>query len=157
MWWQLGTYEANVVVVDGVVVTWYHHRSWRRLTRDAWILTHVTVVPCFLYISRPSDTKGNILNDQCYCERVHTEDLRRMFLSKIMVYSLDVEKDISLLAENRPDVTDSHRGVIHLIPLTIACLRNTTEEMAALNIFAKNNHRFYTSYISNVYFSQLLN
>lgn len=87
VWWQLGTYEANVVVVDGVVVTWYHHRSWRRLTRDAWILTHVTVVPCFLYIS-----------------------------------GLDVEKDVSLLAENRPDVTDSHRGVIHLIPLTIACL-----------------------------------
>lgn len=39
-----------------------------------------------------------------------------------MVYSLDVEENIGLLVENRPDVTDRHRGVVHLIPLTIARL-----------------------------------
>lgn len=69
VWWQLGTYEANVVVVDGGVDAWYHHRSWRRLTRDAWGMVHVAVVPRFLHITGPCDTKelalGNILNDQC--------------------------------------------------------------------------------------------
>lgn len=53
-----------------------------------------------------------------------------------MVYSLDVEKDIGLLVENRPDVTDRHRGVIHLIPLPIACLGDTTEQVAGCYIFA---------------------
>ena len=43
-----------------------------------------------------------------------------------MDYSLDVEKDVGLLVEDRPDVTDRHRGVVHLIPLPIARLGNTT-------------------------------
>lgn len=29
MRWQLGAYEANVVVVDGGVDAWDHQRSWR--------------------------------------------------------------------------------------------------------------------------------
>ena len=56
VWWQLGTYEANVVVVDGIDA-WYHHWSWRRLTRNAWIMAHVAVVPRFLHLTGPSDTK----------------------------------------------------------------------------------------------------
>lgn len=63
MWWQLGTYKANVVVVDSGVDAWYHNRSWRRLTRDAWIMAHVAVVPCFLHITGPSDTKERGLSD----------------------------------------------------------------------------------------------
>lgn len=38
------------------------------------------------------------------------------------VYSLVVEEDVGLLVENRPDVADRHRGVVHLVPLTIARL-----------------------------------
>lgn len=57
-----------------------------------------------------------------------------------MVYSLDVEKDIGLLVENRPDVSDGHRRVVHLIPLPIACLGETTEQLAGFNIFAKQGH-----------------
>lgn len=62
-----------------------------------------------------------------------------------MVYSLDVEEDVGLLVENRPDVADRHRGVVHLIPLPIACLGDTTEESAGFNIFAKQNHHCDTS------------
>ena len=51
-----------------------------------------------------------------------------------MVYSLDVEKDIGLLVENRPDVTDRHRGVVHLIPLPVARLGDTTEHLACFNV-----------------------
>lgn len=74
-----------------------------------------------------------------------------------MVYSLYVEEDVGLLVENRPDVTDRHGGVVHLIPLPIACLGDTTEHLAGFNIFAKQNHHCYTSSISIFYFSQFLN
>lgn len=76
-----------------------------------------------------------------------------------MVYSLDVEEDVGLLVENRPDVADRHRGVVHLIPLSIACLGDTTEQLAGLNIFDKQNHHCYTSCSSGVFYyqSQFLN
>lgn len=35
---------------------------------------------------------------------------------------LDVEEYVGLLAENSPNVTDGHRGVVHLVPLAIAAL-----------------------------------
>ena len=57
MWWQLGADEADVVVVDGGVDAWDHHRAWRRLTGDAWVMAHVAVVPCFLHVTGPRDTK----------------------------------------------------------------------------------------------------
>lgn len=53
-----------------------------------------------------------------------------------MVYSLDVEEDVGLLVEHRPDVTDRHRGVVHLIPLPIARLRHTAEKLADFNLTA---------------------
>lgn len=60
----------------------------------------------------------------------------------ISVYSLDIEKDVGLLVENRPDVTDRYRRVVHLIPLTIACLGDTTERLVRLNTFAILDHIF---------------
>lgn len=42
-----------------------------------------------------------------------------------MADSLDVEKNISLLVEDRADVAHRHRGVVHLVPLTVASLRGT--------------------------------
>lgn len=48
----------------------------------------------------------------------------------MMVYSLDVEKDIGLLVEHSPDVTDRHGGVVHLIPLPVTRLGSTIGEQA---------------------------
>jgi len=45
-------------------------------------------------------------------------------------YSLDVEEDVGLLVEDRPEVTDRHGGVVHLEPLAVARLGNTAAEEA---------------------------
>lgn len=34
----------------------------------------------------------------------------------------DVEEDVGLLVKNRTDITDGHRRVVHLVPLSIAAL-----------------------------------
>lgn len=57
MWWQLRTYEANVIMVDGGVDSWDHCGSWRWLTRDAWIMAHVAVIPRFLHLAGPTHAK----------------------------------------------------------------------------------------------------
>lgn len=46
----------------------------------------------------------------------------------VMVYSLDVEKDVGLLVEDWADVAHRDRRVVHLVPLTVAGLSQNTEE-----------------------------
>lgn len=68
---QLGAYEADVVVVvvDTGIDAWYHHRPGRRLTRDSWVMTHVTIISSFLHITGSGKTNnrdvqmGNIKSD----------------------------------------------------------------------------------------------
>lgn len=55
VWGQLRAYEAGVAVVDGGVDARYHHRPWRRLTGDAWVMAHVAVVACSPHITGPRD------------------------------------------------------------------------------------------------------
>lgn len=47
---------------------------------------------------------------------------------------LDVEEHVGLLAENSPDVTDGHAGIVHLVPLAIAALSENTAGQRLLRL-----------------------
>lgn len=55
VWGPLGTDETSSGVLGRGGDARYNHRSWGRLTGDAWVMARVAVIPRFLKVARPGD------------------------------------------------------------------------------------------------------